>query len=188
MKRNGSYLRQYLPWLGLLLGVDALSVAGVSPALLPRADAGRSGARRLDLFAPDAIYLNPAARLALGEPDALEIRTGQRWITLRVAGSVGAPGAPLAVMDVAAAQDLLNQGGQLSRIDLRLAPGTNADALLAALALPASVFAQRPEQAGERVSNLESPLLSLTSKLLKRSRTSIRDERRSPRDQSVSRD
>ncbi len=57
-------------------------------------------------------------------------------------------------MDVAAAQDLLNQGGQLSRIDLRLSPGTDADALLAALALPASVFAQRPEQAGERVSNL----------------------------------
>ena len=25
MKRNGSYLRQYLPWLGLLLGVDALA-------------------------------------------------------------------------------------------------------------------------------------------------------------------
>ena len=24
MKHNGSYLRQYLPWLGLLLGVDAL--------------------------------------------------------------------------------------------------------------------------------------------------------------------
>ena len=23
MKRNRSYLRQYLPWLGLLLGVDA---------------------------------------------------------------------------------------------------------------------------------------------------------------------
>lgn len=137
-----------------LLGVDALSVVGVSPALLPRADAGRSGARRLDLFAPDAIYLNPAARLALGEPDALEIRSGQRWIPLRVAGSVGAPGAPLAVMDVGAAQDLLNQGGQLSRIDLRLSPGTDADALLAALALPASVFAQRPEQAGERVSNL----------------------------------
>lgn len=137
-----------------LLGVDALSVAGVSPALLPRADAGRSGARRLDLFAPDAIYLNPAARLALGEPDTLEIRSGQRWRPLRVAGSVGAPGAPLAVMDVAAAQDLLNQGGQLSRIDLRLSPGTDADALLAALALPASVFAQRPEQAGERVSNL----------------------------------
>ena len=27
MKRNGSYLRQYLPWLGLLLGVDALEPA-----------------------------------------------------------------------------------------------------------------------------------------------------------------
>jgi putative ABC transport system permease protein len=137
-----------------LLGVDALAVAGVSPALLPRADAGRSGARRLDLFAPDAIYLNPAARLALGEPETLDIRIGQRWLPLRVAGSVGAPGAPLAVMDVAAAQDLLQQGGQLSRIDLRLSPGTDADALLTALALPVSVFAQRPEQAGERVSNL----------------------------------
>ena len=25
MKRNGSHLRQYLPWLGLLLGVYALA-------------------------------------------------------------------------------------------------------------------------------------------------------------------
>jgi putative ABC transport system permease protein len=137
-----------------LVGVDALSVAGVSPALLPRGDANRAGARRLDLFAPDAVYLNPAARLALGEPETLQVQAGLRFVTLRVAGSVNAPGAPLLVMDIAAAQDLMARAGQLSRIDLRLRPGTDADALLAALALPPSVFAQRPEQAGERVSNL----------------------------------
>jgi putative ABC transport system permease protein len=137
-----------------LVGVDALSVAGVSPALMPRGDAGRAGARRLDMFAPDAVYLNPAARLALGEVDTLQVQAGLRFVTLRVAGSVNAPGAPLLVMDIAAAQDLMARAGQLSRIDLRLSPGTDADALLAALALPPTVFAQRPEQAGERVSNL----------------------------------
>ena len=137
-----------------LLGVDALSVAGVSPALMPRADAGRTNGQRLDLFAPDAVYLNPAARLALGETDTLQVQAGLRFVTLRVAGSVNAPGAPLLVMDIAAAQDLMARAGQLSRIDLRLSPGTDADTLLAALALPPTVFAQRPEQAGERISNL----------------------------------
>jgi putative ABC transport system permease protein len=143
-----------------LVGVDALSVAGVSPALLPRAETapgGSAGGRRLDIFAPDAVYLSPAARLAL-DPDSsaqvLQVQTGLRLQTLRVAGTVNAPGAPLLVMDVAALQDLMDRPGQLSRIDLRLTPGTDADALQAALELPASVFAQRPEQAGERVSNL----------------------------------
>ena len=137
-----------------LVGVDALSVAGVSPALLPRGDASRAGAQRLDLFAPDAVYLNPAARLALGEAATLEIQTGLRFVTLRVAGGVNAPGAPLLVMDIAAAQDLMARAGQLSRIDLRLTQGVDADALLATLVLSPDVFAQRPEQAGERVSNL----------------------------------
>ena len=137
-----------------LVGVDALSVVGVSPALMPRGDANRTGARRLDLFAPDAVYLNPAARMALGESATLQLQAGLRFVTLRVVGSVNAPGAPLLVMDIAAAQDLMARAGQLSRIDLRLRPGTDADALLTALALPDSVFAQRPEQAGERVSNL----------------------------------
>ncbi len=137
-----------------LVGVDALSVAGVSPALMPRGDAGGEGGRRLDLFAPDAVYLNPAARLALGGSATVQVQAGLRFVTLRVAGSVNAPGAPLLVMDIAAAQDLMARAGQLSRIDLRLRPGTDADGLLAALALPPAVFAQRPEQAGERVSNL----------------------------------
>jgi putative ABC transport system permease protein len=143
-----------------LVGVDALSVAGVSPALMPRigqAD-NDTGGRRLDLFAPDAAFLNPAARLALsaeGElPATLQVQSGLSLRTVRVAGTVNAPGAPMLVMDVAAAQALMDRVGAISRIDLRLAPGTQADALLASLDLPPQVVAQRPEQATERVSNL----------------------------------
>ena len=44
--------------------------------------------------------------------------------------------------------------GEVTRIDLRLAPGTELDRVLAELALPAQVIAQRPAQAGERISNL----------------------------------
>lgn len=134
-----------------LLGVDALAVAGVSPALLPVL--GR-GADRLDLFAPDAVFLNPAAQAALGSPSTLTLLLGLQRHKLRVAGTVAAAGAPLVAMDVAAAQALTGRSGALSRIDLRLAPGTSADALLRTLDLPATVYAQRPEQAGERASLL----------------------------------
>jgi putative ABC transport system permease protein len=135
-----------------LMGVDALVVAGLSPALMPvveAPDAADTG-RRLDLFAPDAVFLNPAASQALGGAREVVLPGG----TLRVAGRVNAPGTPLLVMDVAAAQQHLNRPGQLSRIDLRLAPGARLDDVLAALALPEHVIAQRPEQSGERVSNL----------------------------------
>ncbi|MBA4264707.1 MAG: ABC transporter permease [Comamonadaceae bacterium] len=143
-----------------LLGVDALSVAGVSPALMPRIEQADddAGGRRLDLFAPDALFLNPAARLALSAegdlPATLQVQSGLSLHTVRVAGTVNAPGAPMLVMDVAAAQALMDRVGAISRIDLRLAPGTQADALLASLNLPPQVVAQRPEQATERVSNL----------------------------------
>ena len=142
-----------------LVGVDALTVASVSPALMPRPTAGGNSSRqRFDLFSPDAVFLNPAARQALlasgDAPASLRVQSGLALRTVRVAGTVKAPGMPLLVMDVAAAQALMARPGQLSRIDLRLEPGTQADTLLAALQLPASVIAQRPDQAGERVSNL----------------------------------
>lgn len=134
-----------------VLGVDALAVAGVSPALLPRL---ASGAHRFDLFAPDAVFLNPAARAALGDAPTLQLQSGLQWHTMRVAGTVNAPGAPLLVMDVAAAQALLQRAGLLSRVDLRLHAGAVPGDVLAELALPATVLAQRPEQTGERASLL----------------------------------
>jgi putative ABC transport system permease protein len=147
-----------------LVGIDALVVAGVSPALMPRPEPAASepgsapAGRRLDLFAADAVFLNPAARQALTlngpSPQQLELHRGFDRVTVRVAGTTNTPGAPLLVMDVAALQDLMQRQGGLSRIDLRLAPGTRIDDLLPALALPPGVFAQHPDQAGERASNL----------------------------------
>ncbi|MBX3611009.1 MAG: FtsX-like permease family protein [Hydrogenophaga sp.] len=140
-----------------LVGVDALSVAQVAPALMPVLDPALD-AGRLDLFAPDAVFLNAAAREALASRGAtgnrLSLRIGSHQPTLRIAGQVTAPGAPLAVMDVAALQALSGRSGELSRIDLRLAPGASLDAVVAGLKLPPEVLVQRPGQGEERVSNL----------------------------------
>src|SRR5690606_1600870 len=87
-------------------------------------------------------------------PATMQVQSGLSLRTVRVAGTVNAPGAPMLVMDVAAAQALMDRVGAISRIDLRLTPGTQADAWLASMALPPQVVAQRPEQATERVSNL----------------------------------
>ncbi len=133
-----------------LLGVDALSVAAVSPALIPRIEGGD----RLDLFAADAVFLNPAARQQLGTGTTLEVQSGLRWHRLRVAGTVTAPGPPLLVMDIAAAQELTGRVGELSRIDLRLRAGASVDAVPADLQLPAHWLAQRPDDGNERASNL----------------------------------
>lgn len=133
-----------------LMGVDALVVAGLSPALMPVAG-GDGTARRFDLFAPDAVFLNAAAQQAFAGQRTLQLQHGP---LLRVAGRVNAPGAPLLVMDVAAAQALMGRVGELNRIDLRLASGARASEVLAAMDLPTNVIAQRPEQSGERVSNL----------------------------------
>ncbi|MBX3658943.1 MAG: ABC transporter permease [Ramlibacter sp.] len=138
-----------------LLGVDALVVAGVAPALLPLPAAG---ADRMALFAPGVVFLNPAAQALLdgagrGEPE-LQVQVGQQLRTVRVGGTVSAGGAPLAVMDIGAAQDLLGRGGELTRIDLRLRAGVGRDAVLRALALPGHITASAPGDAVQRVDQL----------------------------------
>jgi putative ABC transport system permease protein len=131
-------------------GVDALAVAGVAPALVPVPNAGTD---RLSVFAPDAVFLNPAARLLFTQPQ-LTVQTGLQLRQLVVAGTVSAAGSPLAVMDVAAAQELFGRLGQLSRIDLRLQPGTDRAAFIQSLRLPPGVRAAEPGDAAERVGNL----------------------------------
>ncbi len=135
-------------------GVDGLVVAGIAPALMPRADTALpAGQQRLAMFQPDTVFLNPAARQRLGTAD-IRLQTGARWQALRVAGDIGAPGEPLAVMDIAAAQDLFGRTGQLTRIDLRLSPGTDAAALLRDLRAGPGVIATEPGDAAQRASNL----------------------------------
>lgn len=145
-----------------LLGADALLLPAMAPALMPRP---WEGAARDALFAPATVYLNPAALQSLGVPPegsqprpTLQLQTGLRTLAVQVAGTVSAPGAPLAVMDIGAAQDLLGRVGQLTRIDLQLQPGTDRSAFRQALQAlpgwPAQATLAEPGDAAQRVSNL----------------------------------
>ncbi|WP_114649529.1 FtsX-like permease family protein [Pseudothauera hydrothermalis] len=131
-----------------VLGVDVFRVAEVQSALLPVAD---EGAEQLAALRPGRIFLSPAAAalLALPRGGPLIVQNGVREHTLTVAGRVPGAGAgqPLAVMDIAAAQQLFDRIGRLTRIDLRLAPGIDRDEARRALAaiLPAGVSVLTPE-------------------------------------------
>jgi putative ABC transport system permease protein len=137
-----------------VVGIDALLVARLAPGLMPQPGAG---ADRLAIFSPATLFLNPAARAGLGE-DSFSLQSGLALKEVKVAGSISAGGPPLAVMDVAAAQELFGKLGQLTRIDLRLQPGTDRAAFMRALhatpGWPAQVSLSEPGDAAQRVSNL----------------------------------
>ena len=161
-----------------VLGVDALQVAGITPEVLPLPD---SDTGRLDVFAPDAVFLNSAARVALMPPNAsddgrginvtprtlqdpagaaraVRLQQGMQWQNLRLAGRVAAGGAPLAVMDVAATQTVFGMLGQLSRVDVQLRPGVDRARFLAQLQSqpdwPADAVLAEPGQALARMDNV----------------------------------
>lgn len=153
-----------------VLGGDALQIAPLAPALMPRLFPGQD---RLDLFAPATVFLNAAALQALGLNAAQAPGAQLRWqlppssdasqaarapVTVRVAGTVAAGGLPLAVMDIGAAQDLLARWGEISRVDLLLAPGATAEQLLTRLRAqpgwPQGVLVSVPGNAQQRVAQM----------------------------------
>jgi putative ABC transport system permease protein len=156
-----------------VLGLDALVAASLSPALMPvplaaslskptASNNPTAGDERFYMFSANAAFLNANARnlanpAGVGSNSAtssLSLITGLRSTQVTVAGSVAAGGGAMAVMDIAAAQDLFGLQGQVTRIDLRLAAGSDKAALLKDLALPAGVQAQAPGDAEQRISNL----------------------------------
>ncbi len=116
-----------------VLGVDPLRMARFAPDLMPLP---APGAGRMVWFEPDAIFLNTAAAQALAlstdAMPAIAVHHAQGTSTLQVRGRVAASGAPLAVMDIGAAQDQFGRIGRLSRIDLRVVAGQDPLALAAA--------------------------------------------------------
>ncbi len=139
-----------------VVGVDALVLPTIAPALMPSPSAG---AGRFSFFAPDTVFLNAAARTALGEnASTLQLSSDGQLRPVQVAGTVAAGGAALAVMDIGAVQDLFGGAGRLTRIDLRLAPGADRNAFIRSLESapdwPAGIRIAEPGDAAERVSNL----------------------------------
>ena len=133
-----------------VVGVDALVVAALAPALMPVPSAG---AERLALLAPGAVFLNATARQSL-PGKRLQLQSGLQLLDVQVAGSVSAEGAALGVMDIGAAQELFGRLGQLSRIDIRLQAGADRAAFISSLQLPAGITATEPGDDAQRVSNL----------------------------------
>lgn len=136
-----------------IVGVDALVVAPLAPALLPRPAQDGPGADRIAMLEPDAVFLNAQARQRL-PGDTLRVQTPTGSAMLRVRGSVGAEGAALAVMDIAGAQATFGWLGRISRIDVRLRAGADRARVLRELALPPGVRAASPDEAAQRVSNV----------------------------------
>jgi len=135
-----------------VVGLDALVAGAVSPALVPHA---AEGSDRFAVLAPDAVFLNASAREALGHAGkVIRMQTPSGQAVLSVGGTVGAPGPPLAVMDIAGAQATFGWLGRLSRIDVRLVEGADRHRVVDALALPAGVRAAAPDEAVQRVSNV----------------------------------
>ena len=126
-----------------ILGVDAFRAMGVQPGLIAETE------DRLDLLRSDTLFLSPAAArwLGAGVGDVLRFQTGLREVPLLVAGWVPVAGQQrLAVMDIAAAQWAFDRLGVLTRVDLRLKPGTDLASFRERLlqALPAGLAAEPP--------------------------------------------
>ena len=134
-----------------VLGLDLFRAAALQPAL-----AGDIGENLFQLFKPDSIYLSSSAaqELNLKRGDLLQAIVGNSPKALRVLGVLSQTTYPqaLGVMDIAAAQWAFNAVGRLNRIDLRLAPGTDVDAVRRDLGktLPVGVLAIAPQVERDR--------------------------------------
>ena len=133
-----------------VVGLDALVAGPLAPALLPRPAAG---AGRFALLDPNAVFLNAQARQRLAG-NSVRVQTPTGTATLQVRGGIAAPGAALAVMDIAGAQAAFGWLGRLSRIDVRLRAGADRATVLRELALPPGLRAAAPDEAVQRVSNV----------------------------------
>mgnify|MGYP001805963835 CR=1 FL=1 len=146
-----------------ILGLDLFAIGAVTPALWPQPAELEGQSEREARFvalAEDSLFLSAAAQTALDvQPgDRLRVYAGTQPLELRVAGDL--PGAAedpqLAVMDIAAVQKHFARIGRLTRIDLRLVDGLDAQAARAALEplLPAGVWLEAPQAAEGQAANL----------------------------------
>jgi len=134
-----------------VVGIDPLVTISLAPELVPIPE---DVTDRLAVFAAQLVYLNAAARQLAGNAQSLRIQSGLAMRDARIAGSVTASGPPLAVMDIGAAQDFFARTGDLTRIDVRLAPGVDRDAFIESLHLPAGIAVERPGDAAQRAGEL----------------------------------
>ena len=140
-----------------IVGLDAFRAAALSSNLLPAARVDSSAVSRFALV-DDGIFLSPAAlqkfRLSVG--DVLHVQVTDRVVAIKIVGTVPGAGAEqlIGVMDLGFAQWRLDRLGTLTRIDLKLAPGTSPASVAQSIALPPGVALTGTDTETTRVSNL----------------------------------
>ena len=130
-----------------LIGIDPLRAALIQPALF----ADQPGAR-LELLKPDVVFVSSAS----GSTGNLKIISGLETVELQISGVLPSLRGVAALSDVATAQWRLGRLGELNRIDLRLQPGTDREAMRARVAalLPAGVHVSTLDAVEESGANL----------------------------------
>jgi putative ABC transport system permease protein len=104
-------------------GIDVLRAGGLAEG------GGRNVAGFADFLAGDAVYLSGAALAAVGRKvgDTVGLTANGHAYRARIAGTLpSTAGSQLAVMDIAAVQWRFGMPGRLHRLDIHLAPGTDA--------------------------------------------------------------
>ena len=144
-----------------ILGLDLFAEVGTRGFQIPQAD---TDVALEALLAPDALYLGRqvAADLNVGVGSVVEVTAGGRVVRLRVVGLIHHEAARstlwdrLAIMDIAAAQQLFQSFGRLDRIELVTAPDRPLDDIVASVraVLPPHLVVQRPAQRTKQVENM----------------------------------
>ncbi|MGH8629758.1 MAG: ABC transporter permease, partial [Burkholderiales bacterium] len=134
-----------------VIGIDVFRAASVQPALLAR-ETGEDD-DPLEALRADALFLSPGAARSLeaSRGDRIALQAGTRSVLLRVAGVLaeGAGSGRFGLMDIAAAQRSFERLGTVTRIDLDLRAGVDAERFIAEISdvLPAGVTVERPRSA-----------------------------------------
>lgn len=139
-------------------GIDLFRAARLTPHLIGEPQGKVDDRDTRFALLDDGLYLSPAALDALNlmPGDEVGVQVGAQVQRLRVAGRLPAAraGDVLATMDIGFAQWRLDRLGLLSRIDLKLAVGTDPRPVAGAWNLPPGLSLQSADEAGTRVSNL----------------------------------
>jgi putative ABC transport system permease protein len=135
------------------IGIDIFRAALLQPGFTGEAFADNKNTDdQFAMLRPDHVFLNQAARLLIGGDDRREfsVTVGGAAHQIKVVGKAELAGysGPLAIIDIAGAQTLFNQVGEISRIDIRLIPGAVPGEVVRDIAvkLPAGVIIATPEQ------------------------------------------
>ena len=134
-----------------LIGLDPLRAGLIQPGLF--AD---DPSRRFEVLKPDVVFVSSGS--GIEEKTTLKIISGLQAIDLKVEGVLPAPAlrGVAAITDIATAQWRLGRLGELNRIDLRLAPGVDREAMKETIAslLPAGTHVATLDAVEESGANL----------------------------------